>query len=440
MEEVSQDRPVVQPPGETQQCPVCDATVPVLRGYTTWCEHCGWNVKPYDPRPPHNVFEAKYAELGKKYSLQLMERMRDEKNLRPALTPGLIVAFAVASLVHLLTLSIALFGVWLLFAGYCVLFILGLFCLVVAWALRPRIPKERKDGIAARSEFPALYRLADQVAEAISAPPVDVIRLDGRYNASFWLVGWRRKRVVALGLPLFSILTAQERVALLGHELGHCVNGDITRTFVVRTAIDTLVSWHGLFHPGSIWRGAGRYQGGIGGIAPGLATIPANLFMLGIAQIAKFWIFSLVNLTWSDTQRAEYLADALGAKAAGTAATVGALETFYLRDVVNMTIDMVTLNPNSNGEDLFAELRRCTSQVPEREWERIRRSQGLANSRLDATHPPTAYRLEMLRAHQVSQPAVVLSEADSREIERELSKVSPDIQKTIVGNRLLVIG
>jgi heat shock protein HtpX len=435
MENVSHDRPVVQPPGETQQCPVCNATVPVLRGYTTWCEQCGWNVKPYDPNPPRNVFEAKYAELGKKLSRQLLERMRDEKNLRPALTPGLLVAFAVASLVQLLTLSIALFGVWLLFAGYCALFILGLFFLAIAWALRPRIPKERKDGIASRSEYPALYRLADQVAEAISAPPVDVIRLDGRYNASFWLVGWRRKRVVVLGLSLFSILTAEERVALLGHELGHCVNGDVTRKFAVRTAIDTLVSWYGLFHPGSIWRGAGRYQG-----VGGLAMIPANLFMLGVAQIAKLWIFALVNLTWSDSQRAEYLADALGAKAAGSAACVALLEKFYLRDVVNMTVDMVSLNPNSNGEDLFAELRRCTGQVPEREWARIRRSQGLANSRLDATHPPTAYRLEFMHAHQVSQPMVVLSEADSQEIERELSEVSRDIQKSIVRNRLLVIG
>ena len=313
MEDVPHDRSVVQPPGETQQCPVCNATVPVMRGYTTWCEHCGWNVKPYDPKPPRNVLEAKYAELGKKLSRQLMERMRDEKNLRPALTPGLIVGFAVASLVHLLTLSTALFGVWLLFAGYCVLFILGLFCLAIAWALRPRIPKERKDGIASRSEFPALYRLADQVAQAISAPQVDVIRLDGMYNASFSLVGWRRKRVVALGLPLFSILTAQERVALLGHELGHCVNGDITRTFAVRTAIDTLVSWHGLFHPGSIWRGAGRYEG-LAGIAPGLATIPANLFMLGVAQIAKLWIFALVNLTWSDFAASRIPGRCIGSK------------------------------------------------------------------------------------------------------------------------------
>jgi Zn-dependent protease with chaperone function len=127
-----------------------------------------------------------------------------------------------------------------------------------------------------------LYGIADEVARSVGAPAVDEIRVGDTFNASFSLVGWRRKRVMCLGLPLFSILTPQERVALIGHELGHCVNGDITRTLVVDTAINTLVDWYGILHPGSIWARAGRLSGW-----EGLATIPTNLIMMGLAQMAR---------------------------------------------------------------------------------------------------------------------------------------------------------
>jgi Zn-dependent protease with chaperone function len=286
--------------GDSQQCPKCNASVPVSRGYVAWCEHCGWNVQPYDPNPPRNIFEAKYAQLGKKFSRQLLDRMRDEKNLRSVLTPSLVAAFGIAALVHLVTIALALTGIVLLFAGNCVLFAIGIVFLAMVWVLRPHFRKVPKNGIASREEFPTLYRMSDQVAKAIGAPPVNMIRLGGQFNASFSQPGFPRTRVMYLGLPLFSILDAQEWVALLGHELGHCVNGDVSRTLVVGMAIDSLVGWYKLFYPGRIWdrRGFGI---GFGGLV-GLAAIPANLLMLGLAQVAKFWVYALVNLLWSNRQ------------------------------------------------------------------------------------------------------------------------------------------
>jgi heat shock protein HtpX len=144
-------------------------------------------------------------------------------------------------------------------------------------------------------------------------------------------------------------------------------------------------------------------------------------------------------MLWSDTQRAEYLADALGARAAGTVATVSALDKLYLMDTVRAAIHRVAVSDDSDKMDLFAEFRRYTSRVPEREWERLRRTEALANSRLDSTHPPTAYRLELLRAHPVSEPAVVLQAADSQEIDREFGQVSWGVQKTILEDHIWAI-
>ncbi|WP_328822533.1 M48 family metalloprotease [Micromonospora rubida] len=56
--------------------------------------------------------------------------------------------------------------------------------------------------------------------------------MDGALNAYATAVGPRRRRVLCLGLPLWGSLPAQERVALLGHELGHFVNGDPRRSLL----------------------------------------------------------------------------------------------------------------------------------------------------------------------------------------------------------------
>jgi hypothetical protein len=54
-------------------------------------------------------------------------------------------------------------------------------------------------------------------------------------------VGLRRRRVVHIGIPLWFTLEPQPRVAVLGHEVGHFVNGDLRRSLLVGSSIDTLI-------------------------------------------------------------------------------------------------------------------------------------------------------------------------------------------------------
>ncbi|MFF5494967.1 M48 family metallopeptidase [Streptomyces aquilus] len=64
-----------------------------------------------------------------------------------------------------------------------------------------------------RSAAPELYAPVDEVAAALGTRSVDVIALDARTNASVTHLGVRR-RVLTLGLPLWEVLSPQERIAL----------------------------------------------------------------------------------------------------------------------------------------------------------------------------------------------------------------------------------
>jgi hypothetical protein len=90
------------------------------------------------------------------------------------------------------------------------------------------------------AEAPELYRLVGDVAAALSAPVPAVYVEEDVFNASASRVGLRRRPVLVLGLPLWNVLSAQQRVALLGHELGHFVNGDPRRGLLVQPAVGGL--------------------------------------------------------------------------------------------------------------------------------------------------------------------------------------------------------
>jgi heat shock protein HtpX len=251
-----------------------------------------------------------------------------------------------------------------------------------------------------------------------------MIVLDDGFNASFARRGWRRKDVLTIGLPLFEILEPQERVALLSHEIAHGANGDPTRGFLVGAALSTLNEWYRMLHPVRILDSTGGKTA--------FATFLANLVMLTITQIPRFWLQSLVLLMFRDQQRAEYLADHLAADAAGTQAVLGLLRKLHMYDTVELTIRRFYLN--SSKDDLFGAIRRQVRNMPPRELARLDRVERAAGSRLDATHPPTPYRLDLLGAHAVREPIVALTDVDNSCIDAELRQVQPAAQARILNS------
>ncbi|MFF4154494.1 M48 family metallopeptidase [Streptomyces sp. NPDC001651] len=110
----------------------------------------------------------------------------------------------------------------------------GLVLLALAWLLAPR-PGRLPEGWPAllRADAPELFALVDEVARSVGQS-VHAIAVDRNINAAVTTHGIRRRWLLVLGMPLWEILTPEERIALLGHELAHCANGDIRNGVVGR--------------------------------------------------------------------------------------------------------------------------------------------------------------------------------------------------------------
>ncbi|HYF61924.1 MAG TPA: M48 family metallopeptidase [Herpetosiphonaceae bacterium] len=404
-------------------CPDCAADVASDPRFVAWCAACGWNVKPHAPEAAGGLTRL-YAALGRRSSRNLLAGMQSLSQLQPRLTASSLAAWAIAAVVHLVSLVCLAGGVYFLVAHWpniLAIFFGGLL-LLIAWTLRPRLSR-LDDGatVLSRAEFPALYALSDSVASAIKARPLDDIVIDDEFNAWYGRFGWRQRRVMGLGLPLWSILSAEERVCLIGHELGHAVNGDVSRGFFIHSAVYSLVTWANILRPDAIWAPHMGWRG--------LLAIPINLALLGFSHLAWWSALGLLHLLWRDSQRAEYLADYLAAIAGGTQASLSLLDKMHLDSSCELAMQRIALG-NAKA-DMFDALREHVQTIPEIERERLRRVQLLDASRLDATHPPTPYRIQLMRAHPVPGAQVRLTAEQNAAIDQELSRLRGPIQQRI---------
>ncbi len=402
------------------RCPQCNHTLPVHTEYVKWCDLCNWNLNPLQPDKPKNLWETFYETLGQSQSRRLFEKFKQAPSLEPRMSLPRLLAILFSLFIHIVTISFVVVGMTLLIRGWPNIFALfgAIVCLLIGWQLRPRFAK--MPAILPRGEYPALYRFVDDIAHTLGAKPITGIIVDDQFNASIGTVTRHRKQILTLGLPLWSILTIEERAALIGHELGHSVNGDPARTFLVGTALDSLLRWYEFLHPALLW----EPQRGLFA----LVELPINLLFLIMAQLPKLSLYMLAYLLYRDTQRAEYLADHKAAVVAGTRAALASLEKMYFEGTYQIVRNRVTAVRNTN-RDFFQELAERMRQVPPHEVERIRRIQQLEGSRLYITHPPTPYRIDMLLHHPVDEARLVAAHYDAHQMDAELAAIRDDINQ-----------
>lgn len=406
-------------------CPQCGATIPPAHGYVGWCDRCNWNVQPHQPDRPQTLVGSLYVGLGDRFGRSLFEELAHAQSLEPGFTPSLALAAILAVAVHAITLILALGGLWLIVAHWFNLFALlgGLLFLGMAWYLAPRPPAFPRH-VLARDRYSALYGIADRVADALHAPRPDAIVVATRFNAGYGRSGWRRRHVITLGLPLLAILDDRQTVALIAHELAHAVNHDTARTALVGSALGALGRWYFLLIPA---RSATRSYG----IAH-LATMFAHLVQHLLAILVRLVALAMSHLLFRASQRAEYLADHLAAQVAGTEAMLSLLAVLQLGSLVEFTVQRTSMNVGSG--DLFADLRERVTSMPARERQRLRAVAHLEASRLDATHPPTGFRVRLLEARPIALPAVTLPGTVWREAQEELAQFEQPIAVQLLDN------
>ena len=406
-------------------CPDCGAVVAVDVGWVSWCDRCGWNaVTPQPTTIPSSAFARLLDLAGASLGERLAQELKERDSLEPRPTAAKIAAFSIAAMIELLAIGVvgAAFLLAALTFPNVFALVLAVAMLGFAWLIRPRLGKAPTRGLVSRSEAPELYGLLDQVANALTTGPPDLVVIDEEVNASWSMVGIRRQRVLRLGLPLLAVLTPQQRVALVAHELAHGRNGDVRRSMIVTSALNTLSELYRSLLPGASLLTFSSF---------GILDYLGRGLMWLAAQPIKWLLLLELHLLLRDMQRAEYLADALAAEVAGTEATTELHERLLLNSVIELTIQHAARD-HLDPEQLFEAIHNDLAAVPERERQRRLRAAALEQTKLDDTHPPTAMRIELLQHRPPRTPNVLLDDESSHTIDLELAP-----QRTPIGRRLI---
>ncbi|MDN3356880.1 M48 family metallopeptidase [Actinomadura sp. DC4] len=328
----------------------------------------------------------------------LYEEVSGSEVTRPGWDLARVTSYALALLMHAGTLALVVAAGLLLWTDVNVVTVIAAAVLLTtAFLVAPRFGRLRGQ-VRLRTDAPALFRLIDRIGAEIGARPVHAVVVTGAFNAAYGTVGLRRRRVLELGLPLWDTLTEQQRVAVLGHELAHGVNGDSRHGLVAGTSLSTLARLHHALRPG----GRDRRMNYLVDLSARLLQAVAGSVVSLVYRIQR-------ATTLRAGQRAEYLA----ARVASPVAAVDAL------DAVVTTADSHATAVRRHAltqrkTDFWADRRQALTDLPEHERERRR-------LRVDESHPPTHLRIAVLRSRPDAEARVRLEAGESGRIQAELT-------------------
>jgi heat shock protein HtpX len=126
----------------------------------------------------------------------------------------------------------------------------------------------------------------------------------------------RDHALVAVSTGLFRSMSRQEVEAVLGHEITHVANGDMVTLTLIQGVVNTFVIFLSRLIAGIVDRSVSRSDDSRPGMVYMLTTIVCQLVLGVLATMIVMWF----------SRRREFRADAGGARLAGTASMIGALQ------------------------------------------------------------------------------------------------------------------
>ena len=398
-------------------CPLCAAPLVTETGAAPWCERCEWGLYRFEPPVGAGWLARWLGRLSYRVAYRATSaqfRGLERASLtRPRFGAVRLAVLGVSLVLTVLTGALAAAGVWLIVAipNVVTVTVGGVVILVAIALIPPPARFDRDHTPLARADAPTLYALVDRLAVAVGTRPPGLIAVGPEYNAAVSQYGLRRRRVLYLGLALWGVLTAQQRVALLGHELGHFVNGDARHGLLARPAMLTLGRLARLLSPGRA-----RNAGGLVAVSELLLRVVMRPVTIALA-LAQLGILALV---FRDGQRAEYLADRGAARLAGTAATVELMDLLVHGEGAHTIV--ASQARAGHGVEAW---RRAIAELRDRQTPtrlgRLRQLTVRRDSSLLASHPPSGLRSRLLEAGCRADPALRLTEDESARIDSELA-------------------
>ena len=407
-------------------CPQCGHQLSSDPRYITWCDRCDWNV---DPTPAERFPEPTWRlEQEQRLAGTLSRELERGAVHSPGWPPARASAFLLALPILVLPLPGLIGGLALLvfYRPVWLGIVLAAIVLTLTAAFRPRVIQLPPGAqLVARDSAPHLYDVLDRLTTATGTPPIRAVAVTTEPVISVDRIGWRYRRTLQLGMPLWSGLNPQERIAAVAHEAYD--DKLAIHEYVVRGAREILGRLNESFRPGPL--DEVRYD--VVRRASG-----NDLVIVGTTddQVVNYYLTKFANavfgppvrgyrrlldrLNFAGRQRTEYLNDRKTAELAGSEAAAGALERSLLADTTYRALERA-IRFNTGIEPLEA-LRHSAATTPQHELNRRIRLSQLHNTRSDATHPPTHLRTTLLR--QSPTPATfTLTPAASSLIDQELS-------------------
>ena len=404
-------------------CPECGESLPVDTGFRNWCQQCGWN-REYDNSSRDSDDEGWYDKLSRRIGDDLFHKLANSTHdkLRSRITVSKLGAFLFAGVIHLITVGVFAAGIWLIYVDWFNWFLslIGGFLILMAWALFPRPSPVSYEPISIE-DAPALYATTKKVAELLQAPEINLICITPEVNAFVSRFGWKHTPYMGIGAPLWLNLNKEQKLALIAHELSHQVNNDVARGIWVGSAISSLEQWYSYLH--------NPYNQDAN-----VAELIAHYLMRLISMLVLVAYYFLNFLYYRDSQKAEYLADYLGSRVSGTKSFIALNERisviFSNASKLSYCINRHVKEPEKIIPAFVAEF----DQVPETEVERVRQIDERELHSLDATHPPTHYRSELLR-HFPAEAMFTISDEENQSMDKEVSAFNLKLGQELVSNR-----
>jgi Zn-dependent protease with chaperone function len=361
--------------------------------------------------------ERNYLALGDRLGESLQREMISGESLGPRRTRARSAAVSIAVVIYMAVFALVAVGVAVIVTGWSngAVVTLGVLLVGIGIVTCPRpYRRSRLRGGVSPSALPELNTAIGAIADALAVRPPDTIVFDLQFNASWALGGWRRRRVLRLGIPLLASLDTGQTLALLAHELAHERNGDARRGLLVGSTLGSLSEAVDLFRGHRTPLGAQQWA---------LVTLLTNGLLWLCSQPFRGLLALQAHLLYRDSQRAEYLADDLAASVAGTDAVIALLDSMLAMRSVQLVIRRVTLTGERAGAEMVEDIRAATcSSDPAGRAARRERAKA-ERDRLDSTHPTTASRIAVLEQRAGRAPSFVLDATGESALSNELRRV-----------------
>jgi heat shock protein HtpX len=367
-----------------------------------------------------------WGRLARRLGAQVFEQALREKDrvTKSGMGPALLSAQSFSLLILATPVLVGVLGVAIIIFDFpnLLTLLVGGTLIALGWCLWPRRHKNDQKTYY-RADLPEMFALLDQISAKLGGPKIDGVHVFADYNAYFTEYRRPDERILGIGMLLWETLTPQERVAVIAHELGHSVNEDPARTDILSKALNTLGQWRSVLYYDQL-------DTGFMVIFLSFLYGSLNLILDAIEGV-------LTKLLFWESQTAEYRADRSAIEIAGPSACITLLEKITLGGLMEKQALEMHITDQTNGGELLTRMSGAIVNADPEERSKLIHESLQEDHTIDATHPPTKFRIKYANSFKALIPSVSVPKSVFDKIDDELGSARELAGESLLSEMLL---